>query len=162
MFCFYQPLEFHDGRLWSSLVMFKLSSVNQDQCPFECSMKYQETKNAPNVLKTMIEKVGKVINDTDDVIQRMRNSDFSDDLSKYKDISQLVRDLYTTFSNIPKTNRLMAKWMMKMIGGDKKDRRRRPSITDGRRPSIHNPNNGHCSTEPVVEMIENLEEDGNL
>ena len=125
-------------------------------------MKYEETKNAPNVLKTMIEKVGKTINDTDDVVQRMRNSDFSEDLSKYKDISKLVRDLYTTFSTIPKTNRLIAKWMMKSIGGNKKDRRRRPGITDGRRPSTHNPSNRHCTTEPVVEMIEHMAENGNF
>ena len=144
--------------------MFKLSNSNEDQCPLQCDMKYQETKNAPNIQKTMIEKVGKVINDTDDVIQRMRSSDFNDDLAKYKDVSQMIRDLYSAFSSIPKTQRVMAKMMMKMIKGDKRDRRRnhqkRLRNNGRRRPTTHGQNEGHCSTEPVVEMIEQLEDGG--
>ena len=112
------------------------------------------------MIQTMLEKLGKVINDTDDVIQRMRNSDFNDDLSKFKDISQMLRELYQAFSFIPKTNRLMGKMMMKMINGGKKDRRSHNGNKGGRHPSIHHPNDDHCAMEPVIEMIENMEDDG--
>ena len=140
--------------------MSKLTAVNQDQCSSQCDVKYQETKDSPNMLKSMLEKFGKVINDTDDVIQRMRSSDFNDDLFKYKDVSQTVRELYQAFSMIPKTNRLMVKMMMKMVNGGKKDRRSHKGNKGGRYPPIHHPNDDHCSMEPVIEMIENMEDDG--
>ena len=112
------------------------------------------------MLNTMIEKFGKVINDTDDVIQRMRSSDFNDDLSKYKDVSQMMREMYQAFSIIPKTNRIMAKMMMKMINGGGKVRRSHNGNKGGRHPPIHHPNDDHCSMEPAIEMIENMEDDG--
>ena len=112
------------------------------------------------MIQTILEKFGKVINDTDDIIQRMRNSDFNDDLSKYKDVSQMIRELYQAFSFIPKTNRYMTKLMMKMINGGKKDRRSHNRNKGRRHPPINHPNDDHCSMEPVIEMIENMEDDG--
>ena len=140
--------------------MSKLTAVNQDHCPSQCNVKYEETKNSPNMLKTMLEKFGKVINDTDDVIQRMRSSDFDDDLSKYKDVSQMMREMYQAFSIIPKTNRIMAKMMMKMIYGGGKVRRSHNGNKGGRHPPIHHPNDDPCSMQPAIEMVENMEDDG--
>ena len=142
--------------------MSKLTMVNQDQCPSQCQTKYQETQNAPNDQQTMIEKVGKVINDTDDVIQRLRNSNFNDDLSKYKIVSQMVRELYQSFSSIPKINHFMGKMMMKMITGGKKNQRGSRRNKGGRHPVAHHPNEEHCNTESVTEMIEHMEDDGNF
>ena len=67
---------------------------------------------------------GLVINQTDDLIQGMSeysNTEFNNDLTKYKDISSLARKLATVFSKIPWVNREVTKMMMKMMKEEMSD-----------------------------------------
>ena len=81
-------------------------------------------------------KIEKLINETDDVIQGIGSTEFEDDLTKYQDVSKLVRQLFNIFSEIPKTNRQMAKLMMKMMKSDEKEEKPRPRPRPKPRPLI--------------------------
>ena len=95
--------------------MFKLSFSNEDQCPAQCNENYQKTQNVVGIQKQMINTLGSVINETDDLIQGLSTSEFGDDLAKYQEISSLARKLSTTFSNLPWANKEIGKMVMKMI-----------------------------------------------
>ena len=95
--------------------MFKLSFSNEDQCPAQCNENYKKTQNVVGIQKQMINMLGSVINETDDLIQGLSTSEFGDDLTKYQEISSLARKLSTTFSNLPWANKEIGKMMMKMI-----------------------------------------------
>ena len=104
--------------------MLKLSALNEDQCPAQCDEKYKKTQNIVGIHKRMIDMAGLVINQTDDLIQGMSeysNTDFNNDLTKYKDISSLARKLATVFSKIPWVNREVTKMMMKMMKEEMND-----------------------------------------
>ena len=142
--------------------MSKLSFSNQDQCPSQCDKKYREIQEAVGIQKRVIDMVGRVINDTNDVIQDMSNRDFNSDLQKYQDMSQLARDLFNVFTKIPKSNRFIRKMMMKMMKDDVDDennhRRRRPHFRpltedgDGGSATI-NPIEEQCSRESIEEIM---------
>ena len=136
--------------------MFKLSSGNIDQCPSQCDEKYRETQTVVGVQKKMINLFGRLINETYDVIEKMRNSEFKSDLEKYKDVSKLARDVFNIFTGIPKANRAIAKMMMKMLKDDKDDK------GDGRprpRPS-HGPDEGGCSSWSIMDKLEYFDDKG--
>ena len=98
--------------------MIKLSALNEDQCPAQCDEKYKKTQNIVGIHKRMLDMAGLLINQTDDLIQGMSeysNTEFNNDLTKYKDISSLARKLATVFSQIPWVNREVTKMLMKMM-----------------------------------------------
>ena len=120
----FQPLTWYDTRFWVSSAMLKLSALNEDQCPAQCDEKYKKTQNIVGIHKRMIDMAGLVINQTDDLIQGMSeysNTEFNNDLTKYKDISSLARKLATMFSKIPWVNREVTKMMMKMMKEEMSD-----------------------------------------
>ena len=104
-------------RMWASLAMFKLSFGNKDQCKSQCDEKYEQTQKVVGVQKQLIDMMGKVLNETDDIVQGrpISRSAFPKDLQKYKDVSGLARDMMSTFMQIPMANRHIAKMMMKLI-----------------------------------------------
>ena len=158
-------MDFHDGRLWSSLAMLKLSAVNTDQCPSQCDKKYRETQGVVGITKTMIDMVGRVINSTDDVIQRLSRSEFPSDLGTFKDVSYLIRNLYNTFTTMPKSQGLISKGIAKMLSGKRKGgsgrTHSRPVMDDDDDgPATISPDEGSCWTEPIEEMLEHSEDDG--
>ena len=150
--------------------MFKLSFSNQDQCPSQCDRKYRQTQEAVGINKKLIDMVGRVINDTDDVIQGMRNTEFANDLEKYKDVSQLGRDLFTAFIAIPKANRFIGKMMMKMMKDDRPrnndrahgGRRQRPMRDNDHGPTSITPNGGECWNKDIDDTLKYLEDSGML
>ena len=95
--------------------MIKMSALNEDQCPAQCDEKYKQTQNVVGVHKTMIEMMSTAINETDDIIQGMTNSEFADELVKYKDISSLARKLSNVFTKLPLVKRSFSKMLMKMM-----------------------------------------------
>ena len=109
-------------RMWTSLAMFKLSFGNKDQCKSQCDEKYAKTQEVVGIQKQLIDMMGKVLNETDNIVQGMptSRSAFPNDLQKYKDVSGLARDLMSTFMQIPRANRHIAKMMMKLIKHEKK------------------------------------------
>ena len=111
-------MTWYDLRFWVSSAMIKLSGLNEDQCPAQCDEAYKKTQNIFGIHKRMIDMAEKVINQTDDLIQGMTeysNTEFNNDLAKYKDISSLARKLANVFSRIPWVNREVTKMMMKMM-----------------------------------------------
>ena len=98
-----------------------MSIATEDQCPAQCAEKYRQTQNIVGLHDNFMNKIGKLINETDDVIQGIGSTEFEDDLIKYQDMSKLFRQLFNIFSEIPRTNRQMAKLMMKMIKHDSKE-----------------------------------------
>jgi hypothetical protein len=110
-----KPLEWNDQNLWHNLAMLKLAIANEDQCPAQCNEKYKQTHKVIGVHDSFISTVGKLLNETDDIIQGMESSEFEEDLKKYQDVSELIREVFNIFMEIPKTNRQMAKMMMKLI-----------------------------------------------
>ena len=158
-------MDFHDGRLWSSLAMLKLSAVNTDQCPSQCDKKYRETQGVVGITKRMIDMVGRVINTTDDVIQKLSRSEFPDDLGTLKDVSYLIRNLYNTLTTMPKSQKLISKGMAKMLsvkrkGGSGRPHSRHVIDDDEDGQTILSPSEGSCWTEPIEEMLESSEDDG--
>ena len=140
--------------------MFKLPLVNQDQCPSQCEAKLKETQDVVGIYKSMLNMISKVINETDDVVQGMRSTEFSDDLGKYKDVSQLVRDLYNIMTAMPKVNRLIAMMMMKMLNGNKGHEtggpHRRPATKDMEMENSYrhlDTDESHRSMESVPEKV---------
>ena len=117
----YQPLGWYDARFWVSVAMSKLSFSNEDQCPAQCNENYQKTQNVVGVQKRMINMLGSVINETDDLIQSLSSSAFGDDLTKYQEISSLARKLSTVFSKLPWVNKEIGKMIMKMIKMEKEE-----------------------------------------
>ena len=101
--------------------MSKLSFSNEDQCPAQCNENYQKTQNVVGVQKRMINMLGSVINETDDLIQSLSSSAFGDDLTKYQEISSLARKLSTVFSKLPGVNKEIGKMIMKMIKMEKEE-----------------------------------------
>ena len=101
--------------------MSKLSFSNEDQCPAQCNENYQKTQNVVGVQKRMINMLGSVINETDDLIQSLSSSAFGDDLTKYQEISSLARKLSTVFSKLPWVNKEIGKMIMKMIKMEKEE-----------------------------------------
>ena len=69
----------------------------------------------------MINMLGSVINETDDLIQGLSTSKFGDDLTKYQEISSLARKLSTAFSKLPWVNKEIGKMIMKMIKMEKEE-----------------------------------------
>ena len=69
----------------------------------------------------MINMLGSVINETDDLIQSLSSSAFGDDLTKYQEISSLARKLSTVFSKLPWVNKEIGKMIMKMIKIEKEE-----------------------------------------
>ena len=138
---FLKPLEWNDENLWHNLAMLKLAIANEDQCPAQCNEKYQQTQKVIGVHDSFISTIGKLLNETDDIIQGMESSEYEEDLKKYQDVSELIRKVFNIFSEIPKTNRQMAKMMMKLIklgnnGGQSNGQNRprpKPRPTFGRR-----------------------------
>ena len=111
----------------------KAAIATEDKCPAQCAEKFKQTQNVVGLHDNYMSKIGRLINETDDVIQGLGSSEFENDLIKYKDVSNLVRQLFSIFSETPRTNRQMAKLMMKMIKFDEKDKVRptpkpRPTI----------------------------------
>ena len=108
-------------RMWASLAMFKLSFGNKDQCKSQCNEKYEKTQKVVGIQKQLIDMMGKVLNETDNIMQGMptSRSAFPNDLQKYKDVSELARDMMSTFMQIPMANRHIAKMMMKLIKHEK-------------------------------------------
>ena len=101
--------------------MFKLSFSNEDQCPAQCNENYKKTQNVVGIQKQMINMLGSVINETDDLIQSLSSSAFGDDLTKYQEISSLARKLSTAFSKLPWVNKEIGKMIMKMIKMEKEE-----------------------------------------
>ena len=95
--------------------------ATEDQCPAQCAEKYRQTQNVVGLHDNFMNKIGKFINETDDVIQGIENTEYEDDLIKYQEMSQLLRQLFNIFSETPRTNRQMAKLMMRMIKHDSKE-----------------------------------------
>ena len=158
-------MDFHDGRLWSSLAMLKLSAVNSDQCPSQCNEKYRETQGVVGITKRMIDMVGRVINSTDDVIQKLSRSEFPSDLGTFKDVSYLIRNLYNTLTTMPKSQSLISKGMTKMLsdkrnGGSGRPHSRPVMDDDDTSPTTISTDEGSCWTEPIEEMLESSEDDG--
>ena len=159
-------MDFHDGRLWSSLAMLKLSAVNTDQCPSQCDEKYRETQGVVGITKRMIDMVGRVVNTTDDVIQGLSRSEFPSDLGTLKDVSYLIQNLYNTFTTIPKSQSLISKGIAKMLSVKRKGGSDRPHSRpvvdddDDTGPTTISPGDGSCWTEPIEEMLEYSEDDG--
>ena len=118
--------------------MFKLAFGNEDQCPAQCTEKYKQTQDVVGMHDSFIRTIGKLLNETDDIIQGMDNADYQEDLMKYQDISTLARDVFSIFSNIPKANRQVAKMMMRLIKlgkeGDRDDDKNRPRPRPRPRP----------------------------
>ena len=158
-------MDFNDGRLWSSLAMLKLSAVNTDQCPSQCDEKYRGTQGVIGITKRMMDMVGRAINTTDDVIQRLSRSEFPSDLGTLQDVSYLIRNLYNTFTTMPKSQSLISKGMAKMLSGKRKGGSGRPHSRpvmddDDTGPTTISPGEGSCWTEPIEEMLESSEDDG--
>ena len=101
--------------------MSKMSFSNEDQCPAQCDEKYRKTQNVVGLHKRLINMIGSLINQTDDVIQGLSNTEFDDDLTKYKDISSLARKMSTVFASLPWVNREIGKMVIKMIEMDLKE-----------------------------------------
>jgi len=112
----------------------KTAIATEDKCPAQCAEKFKQTQNVVGLHDNYMSKIGRLINETDDVIQGLGSSEFENDLIKYKDVSNLVRQLFSIFSETPRTNRQMAKLMMKMIKFDEKDKVR---STPKPRPTIN-------------------------
>ena len=95
--------------------MIKMSALNEDQCPAQCDEKYKQTQNVVGLHKRMVEMMSAAINETDNLIQGMSNSEFNGELTKYKDISSLARKLSNVFTKIPwakrEISKMLAKWM---------------------------------------------------
>ena len=108
--------------------MAALKSViaTEDKCPAQCAEKFRQTQNIVGQHDNFMNKIGRLINETDDVIQGLGNTEFETDLIKYKDVSNLVRQLFSIFSETPRTNRQMAKIMIKMMKFDDKEDQLRP------------------------------------
>ena len=117
--------------------MVKMSALNEDQCPAQCDEKYKQTQNVVGLNKRMIEMMSSAINETDDLIQGMSNSEFNDELTKYKDISSLARKLSNVFTKIPWAKREISKMLMKFMMDEIKedrDEREYPRPRPGPRP----------------------------
>ena len=103
-----QPLELNDENLWNNLVTLKLAIAKEDQCPAQCSEKYKKTKEVIGLHDSFMAIIGKLLNETDDIVQGMESSEFENDLKKYQDVSELIREVFNVFSGIPKIKRKMA------------------------------------------------------
>ena len=95
--------------------MLKLAIANEDQCPAQCNEKYMQTQKVIGVHDSFMSTIGQLLNETDDIIQGMESSTFEEDLKKYQDVSELIREVFNIFSGIPKSNRQLAKLIMKLI-----------------------------------------------
>ena len=104
----------------------KSAIATEDKCPTQCAEKFKQTQNIVGQHDNFMNKIGRLINETDDVIQGLASTEFENDLNKYKDVSDLVRKLFSIFSESPRTNRKMAKLMMKMIEFDDKEDQVKP------------------------------------
>ena len=148
-----KPLEWNDENLWHNLAMLKLAIANEDQCPAQCNEKYMQTKNVIGVHDSFMSTIGKLLNETDDIIQGMESSDFEEDLKKYQDVSELIREVFNIFSGIPKSNRQMAKMMMKLIklgnDGGKHNGQIRPRPRPKPRPKSGISTGGRVNKKPI-------------
>ena len=108
------------------MAALKSAIATEDKCPAQCAEKFKQTQNIVGQHDNFMNKVGRLINETDDVIQGLGSTEFETDLIKYKDVSNLVRQLFNIFSETPRTNRQMAKIMMKMMKFDDKEDQTRP------------------------------------
>ena len=82
------------------------------------------------------------MNETDNLIQGMSNSEFNDELTKYKDISSLARKLSNVLTKIPWAKREISKMlfkMMKMGDDDEEDKDEDGYPRPGPRPSPPRP-----------------------
>ena len=114
----------------------KSAIATEDKCPAQCAEKFKQAQNVVGLHDNFMNKIEKLINETDDVIQGIGSTEFEDDLIKYQDVSKLVRQLFNIFSEIPKTNRQMAKLMMKMMKFDGKEDDPRPRPRPKPQPPI--------------------------
>ena len=108
------------------MAALKSAIATEDKCPAQCAAKFRQTQNIVGQHDNFMNKIGRLINETDDAIQGLGSTEFENDLIKYKDVSNLVRQLFSIFSETPRTNRQMAKMMMKMMKLDEKEGQNRP------------------------------------
>ena len=108
------------------MAALKSAIATEDKCPAQCAEKFRQTQNIVGQHDNFMNKIGRLINETDDAIQGLGSTEFENDLIKYKDVSNLVRELFSIFSETPRTNRQMAKIMMKMMKFDDKEDQNRP------------------------------------
>ena len=108
------------------MAALKSAIATEDKCPAQCAEKFRQTQNVVGQHDNFMNKIGRFINETDDAIQGLGSTEFENDLIKYKDVSNLVRELFSIFSETPRTNRQMAKIMMKMMKFDDKEDQNRP------------------------------------
>ena len=82
----------------------------------------------------------------------LESSEFENDLKKYQDVSELIREVFNVFSGIPKTKRKMAKMMMKLLKPGKDDGKPRPRPRPKPRPTpIFRPGN-RPSNKPILKQ----------